>query len=187
MSGLKDIRVYDKLITNSMAEQAMETIMSKGFQYGWQSSAGVPFGHWNLGFSSAGEFLNNRKDVAHDLPDSIKKIWEFIHPVVFGKNRVLVRSYCNAHTYGTEGYVHRDSPVPSDLTAIVYLNRKWNPDWAGETALLEKGEIIKSVLPKWKRILVFPSNMPHVARAVSRYCPEARIVLVFKTRLIKPR
>ncbi len=70
----------------------------------------------------------------------------------------------------------------------MYLNNQWNANWAGETAIFDSstGEIIRSVLPKWRRLLIFPSNMYHVGRGVSRICPLLRTVLVFKARPEEP-
>ena len=178
----KKIKVYDDLVTSSMIEAVLDLVRAKGFRYGWQSKGDIPFGYWNLALSGAGTDLHNRKDISAELPPAIKKVWDKIQPAAFGKDTVLVRAYCNAHTYGTEGYVHKDSNFKEDLTAVIYLNRTWKPDWAGETVLFEKNEIIKAVVPKWKRLLIFPSNIKHAARGVSRFCPEARTVLVFKAR-----
>ncbi len=69
------------------------------------------------------------------------------------------------------------------MTAIIYINRGWNPNWAGETTIFNpSGEIIRAILPKWGRLLIFPSNSYHVGRAVSRICPQLRTVIVFKAR-----
>jgi SM-20-related protein len=71
----------------------------------------------------------------------------------------------------------------NDITAIIYLNRKWDVNWAGETILLNsKDDIGKAVMPKWGRVFAFSSCIRHAGRGVSRSCPEARTVLVFKAR-----
>jgi hypothetical protein len=46
--------------------------------------------------------------------------------------------------------------------------------------MLDGSEIVKSILPKWRRVVSFPSAVLHVGRSVSRMCPVARVVLVFK-------
>ena len=67
-------------------------------------------------------------------------------------------------------------------TIIVYLNKEWNIDWAGETVLYDSNkEIEKAVLPKEGRVFAFDSRILHAARPVSRACPALRSVLVFKT------
>jgi hypothetical protein len=92
----------------------------------------------------------------------------------------------NAYTYGTEGYFHTDSARDDDRTAIIYMVDQWDPDWAGETAFLDaQGDLWKSVLPRRNRAIIFPSNIQHVARSVSRKCVALRKTLIFKTR--RPR
>ncbi len=180
---LDGISVFDDAIEATLLDSAIALTKRHGFQYGWHSNKNVVFSHWNLNFSRAGSGSKNRMDIRPELPEPILKLWESFQPQVLPKNPVLVRAYCNAYTYGCDGYVHKDSDAPEDLTAIVYINKKWNVNWAGETALFnESGEIIRAVMPKWGRIVVFPSDMNHVGRAVSRICPHLRTVLVFKAR-----
>lgn len=175
-----EIAVYDDLITSDMLVDIRNYIESKGFQYGWKSNKKVNFSHWNLGFSDTGTSSKNREDILYELPTVVRILWEKIQPVVFKNYPTLIRAYCNAHTYGTEGYIHIDSKFSEDNTCVIYLNASWNPNWAGETVLFKGGEIIKAVIPKPNRVFVFPSNILHAARGVSRYCPVARTVLVFK-------
>lgn len=182
MEFKRSIRIYDNLVTEKMLRDVLAIIDQRGFQYGWRSNKDIPLGHWNLAFSKTGTSAHNRKDIIDELPPAVRTLWEQIQPKVFRSTPVLLRAYCNAHTYGTEGYIHKDSGFSDDCTAIIYLNRSWDADWAGETVLFDKGEIIKAVIPKWKRLLIFPSTIKHAARGVSRFCPEARTVLVFKAR-----
>jgi hypothetical protein len=89
----------------------------------------------------------------------------------------------NAYTYGTEGYFHADSQRRDERTVVVFMNDYWEPDWAGETVFLDAGaEISKSVLPKRNRAVVFPSEVQHAGRGVSRKCTVLRRTLIFKAR-----
>jgi hypothetical protein len=91
--------------------------------------------------------------------------------------------YLNGYTYGTDGYFHADSLRPDEHTTILYVNDYWEPDWAGETVFLdEHGDIIKAVLPRRNRAVIFPSDIQHAGRAVSRKCVVLRKALVFKAR-----
>jgi hypothetical protein len=81
-----------------------------------------------------------------------------------------------------EGYPHMDSVRSNETTAVVYLNKEWFREWGGETVFYEGDEIIEGVVPKFGRLVTFPSNIVHVARAVSRVCPVNRITLVLKSR-----
>ena len=165
----------------------MNFIHARGYRYGWHSSNQVTFGHWNLPLSATGTKSDNRKDIRSELPECILRLWESFQPMLLPNAPVLIRAYSNGYTYGNEGYVHQDSQIPEDMTAIIFLNKEWNANWAGETAIFDDatGEIIKAVLPKWRRLLIFPSNLHHVGRGVSRICPHLRNVLVFKARPAK--
>lgn len=174
------IKIYDELLTDEMLHDVIELITSKGFHYGWKSSKNVSFSHWNLGLSKTGQASGNRKDITQELPDCVKTLWNQIQPIILKEHPILLRAYCNAYTYGTDGYIHQDSKFEEDMTLIIYLNQSWNPNWGGETVLFHDNEIFKAVLPKFKRLFLFPAAMDHAARGVSRWCPQVRQVLVFK-------
>jgi SM-20-related protein len=97
----------------------------------------------------------------------------------------LTRCYANGYPAGAEGGLHRDSYLPNHFTAIYYPHLSWKPNYAGETVFFDAAEqeIIASVYPRPNRLVVFPGLMPHVARGVSRACPEMRITLMFKTMI----
>lgn len=129
----------------------------------------------------------NLSDVSSDLglDDRLGPLlcaWEFLRDTQLA-NDVLIRCYLNGYTYGTDSYFHFDSQRPDEHTTIVYMNDYWDPDWAGETVFLDvHDEILKSVLPKANRAIIFPANVKHAARGVSRQCPVLRKTLIFKTR-----
>jgi len=174
----------------------LKTIHSKyiesGLSYGWKANHEKTYdqGHWNK------RILNNSRALPYDqarMPyiehhPEIKNLWNVIQNHI--GRRSLFRVYINSYTFGTDGYAHKDDTWISknfgddalSETIIIYLNEKWDIDWAGETVIFDQEqEIEKSVLPKYGRILVFDSNKLHAARPVSRACTELRSVLVFKT------
>lgn len=182
------IEVYDDIVDESLINEVLELIRRFGFRYGWKSNNQVSFSHWNVALSRTGTNSNNRKDIRAELPAPVLKIWESFQTQLLPNTPVLIRTYSNGYTYGNDGYIHQDSQDPEDMTAILFLNKVWNANWAGETAIFDSntGEIIRSVLPKWRRLLIFPANMHHVGRGVSRICPHLRNVLVFKARPEEP-
>lgn len=100
----------------------------------------------------------------------------------------LTRCYANGYPQGSEGGLHYDSNVATHFTAIYYPHLSWHPNFAGETVFFsDQGadgpEIIASVYPRPNRLVLFPGTIPHVARGVSRSCPELRITLMFKSVL----
>jgi hypothetical protein len=168
-----------------------DAYLNSGLNYGWKANTDTTydFGHWNK------QILENSKYFPYDhteLPyisahPTIKIVWDLIKEQI--GNKKLLKVYINGYTYGTDGYAHRDD---EDLlkdnicypgtTSIVYLNEKWNIDWAGETVLFNNDNDIElSVIPKFMRVLSFNGHQLHAARPVSRACGVLRSVLVFKT------
>lgn len=176
----RKIEVWDNAIPKSMAIRALNLIQEHGYNYGWHSNKKTGYGHWNRVFG--GESMQNREDVIRRLPPAIADVYEHLRNTTLHGN-IPLRAYSNAHTYGVEGYPHIDFANNSDTTAILYLNEEWKREWAGETVFFKDDEIEASVLPKFARLVTFTSSIAHVARSLSRICPEARIVLVFKTTL----
>lgn len=176
------VRHYDNKIPEDLLTECIVEVERRGWQYGWRSSKKLGFGHWNVVLSDS---KIEREEVYHSVPECIQKLWDYIQPRFMPTTPVLVRAYANAHTFGVEGYIHRDSKFDGDQTCVIYYEQDWQPEWAGETVFFDDtGDVIKAVLPRYGRMTIFPGKMRHVGRAVSRICPVARRVLVLKG---KPR
>lgn len=173
---MDNINVYDGMITPTELEVINNIIELKGFTFGWKSHVNKEYRHWHCNFGDKEKTQKTDEIKKEELPLPLWNLWERIN---IHKKR-LIRVYSNAYTYGTEGTLHVDSPVPDNFTYLIYLNKKWEAEYAGETVFFDKGEIIKSVLPKYGRLVVFPGNIWHAARSVSRYCPEVRKIIVYK-------
>jgi len=182
--GLTDadkIRCFDNQIPEDLLAECIVEVESKGWQYGWRSNKMLGFGHWNIVLSDS---KVEREEVYHEVAPCIRALWDYIQPRFMPTTPVLVRAYANAHTYGVEGYIHKDSKFAEDETCIIYYEKDWKPEYAGETIFLNEAEddIIRAVLPKYGRFTIFPGNIKHAGRGVSRICPVARKVLVLKGR-----
>lgn len=165
--------------------------ISSGLVYGWKSiHEEYDAGHWNK------VLLNNSKYFPYDHGEmpyikyypEIELLWNIIKLNIGDKK--LLRLYINGYTFGTDAYSHQDEKWlddkygsgSTDQTVLLYLNKTWNKDWAGETVIFDKDDEIEfSVLPKYLRVLAFDALKFHSARPVSRICNELRKVLVFKT------
>jgi SM-20-related protein len=100
----------------------------------------------------------------------------------------LVRCYANAYPYGADGTTHKDSNRPWAITAIYYPSLVWNRDWGGETMFFHgqaADGIVEAVYPQPNRLIVFPGTTYHVARGISKSCPDLRMTLMFKAELSK--
>ena len=180
------ILVLDDFLPSPEYDALADLTSNASLTYGSRSNMRTdPHGHWSCSFVEADRM--NLADVAIDLSRDerlapLERAWGFLRDARLS-NDVLIRCYLNAYTYGTDGYFHVDSQRPDEHTTILYLNDYWEPDWAGETVFLDsRGEILRSVLPKGNRAIIFPSDVQHAGRGVSRKCTALRKTLVFKTR-----
>lgn len=186
ISAGHDIRVLDEFLPLTAYDELAELMTNEPMVYGSRSNMRTdPHGHWSRSFAEAGRV--NLADISSDLSRDerlapLKRAWEFLRDTQLA-NDVLIRCYLNGYTYGTDGYFHSDSQRPDEHTTVMYMNDYWEPDWAGETVFLDaQGEILKSVLPKRNRVVIFPADVQHAGRAASRKCTVLRKTLIFKTR-----
>lgn len=186
---MRQSEIFD-LTNTKILTTVNEKYVDKGLKFGWKSHSekSYDYGHWN------NYILPNLNDEYFDLSKTslieehpeIKKVWDEIKAII--DVDILLRCYVNSYTFGTDAYSHVDDPEYhrnlSDIkteTIIVYLNKIWNIDWAGETVIFDQNDIEKAILPRFGRVLVFDSRKLHAARPLTRACPSLRSVLVFKT------
>lgn len=181
-----DIVVADNALPPDVYDNLARLVASEPMEYGSRSNVKTdPHGHWSRQFIAAGR--HNLADVSFLLEenpafDALHATWKILRDAHL-KDSILIRCYLNGYTYGTDGYFHTDSDRPDERTAILYMNDKWEPDWAGETTFLDwRGDIVKAVLPKRNRAVIFPANMRHAGRGVSRKCAVLRQTLIYKAR-----
>ncbi len=161
------------------------------WSYGWKSNVGAeetPFWHIHFcGSRQPDEFVRQDELLAENRRlSAISAVWERIKDEV-APDYHLVRCYANGHTYGLDGHVHRDAKPGEDaLTALVYINSTWRPEWAGETVFIGEDGRCEAVMPRPGRMIVFDGTVQHVARSPSRDCPALRMTLVFKLKRNDP-
>jgi hypothetical protein len=183
------IEVIDDYLPEEMFESIQDNLSRYGMLYGWKANGDSdPHGHWNHNISNS--HSENLADISDILTPELKSVWDFIRPkqhhIDYTLNDfvepILLRCYVNSHTYGNDGYFHKDSLREDETTIVLYLNDTWDKDFAGETTFIENNEIIKSVLPKRNRAVIFNGNNQHCARGVSRKFNGVRQTLMFKFR-----
>jgi SM-20-related protein len=175
----------DNLLTESTRAQVDDFLRTGGWKFGHKSSAKRDeFAFWNKRFAGPSSSRKGLYDCAEELRTAAPLLfgfWEYLTRGPF-KGRTLVRCYANAQAYGSDGTVHTDSKRDDSYTAVYYPHAEWHPDWGGETVLFnaDRTDILAAIYPKPNRLAVFKGNIPHVARGVSRTCPELRITLMYK-------
>jgi SM-20-related protein len=185
------VHVFDGLLPESTQSALVEAMhwMPVHFLNRWDRFKSHELDmHWYYPIAFSDEPYTADVESALDgLDDNLWPVldtWKAIKKAVDRPFR-LYECMLSANTFGTEGRVHQDIADPlarkDHWTALVYCNREWKLEWAGETLFFdERGEIVGGVMPKPGRIVVFSGDPPHVGRSVSRICPTDRRVLVYK-------
>jgi SM-20-related protein len=176
----------ENLLSESTAEELENFLKNSSWKWGYKSlndavARSIP--HWSIQFAGKDNCCNKNYDCEYELTGIIKEIWETIKPMYF-QGHTLVRCYANAITQGIDQRLHTDDTVDGSKTFVLYVNKVWTVDWAGETIVWdrEKRQIVGSYLPKFNSCLVIPGNCWHGVRPVSAYCDTLRMTLMFKTR-----
>jgi SM-20-related protein len=179
---------YDLKLDEHFRRQLYQFLAGPGWTWGWKSNVKNQFAFWHKHFAGnirpdhekGGEQYDCLTELEGRAP-LVVHLWKIIAP----PGHTLMRCYANGQPYGTEGGIHTDSVSDKSFTLIYYPHLAWWPDWGGETVFFNQDwtDTIDCVFPRPGRLIIFNGTIPHVARAVSRTCPEMRITLMFKTEV----
>lgn len=125
-------------------------------------------------------------NVLHATPglEPLNDLWQSIKEEL-APDYGLVRAYANGHTCGLEGIVHRYAkPSDQELVALLYINREWNDDWAGETVFYDAARECISIRPRPGRLLLFDGSITRVSRPPSGDCPTLCMTLSLHLRRV---
>jgi hypothetical protein len=172
--------IEDQFFSEDELQPCLDWLNKAPWTFGWKSNIDVDlcYGHWNVDVADGGRF--NEKEMADRLPEAFSVLWDRLQEVV--PSASLVRCYANQHTFGIEGTIHTDTAHDNQMTCVIYMNKNWSPYWGGETSFYDYDitDVMRSVLPRFGRMVLFSGNIPHCARAVSRTCDKSRMTLMFK-------
>jgi len=125
----------------------------------------------------------------------VKNCWEYIKNNLGLKisDKNLDACYLNGLTHGIEAHAHVDNRGEDTITIICYVCDLWNSHWGGETCFYNmeysdnpadkvfySHEIVKSVIPRYNRVLIFNGNIVHSVRPLSKTFKGIRKTLMFK-------
>ncbi|MHB8530490.1 MAG: 2OG-Fe(II) oxygenase [Caulobacteraceae bacterium] len=186
---MRDIAVFDDVLSPESQQEVLNFLALPGWAFGaYSDSSPGASRYWYKHF--AGFVRDGSEDgdpqafaaaLGRNAPP-VSRMWRRLERDILAGHR-LTRCYANGYPSGAEGGLHLDSNIDSHFTAIYYPHLSWHANWAGETVFFDKAgqDIIASVYPRPNRLVVFRGTIPHVARGVSRACPELRVTLMFKT------
>ncbi|ARQ91563.1 MULTISPECIES: 2OG-Fe(II) oxygenase [Stenotrophomonas] len=186
--ALGEVRVVENGVPLELRREILRLVRRPIWAYGWKSVKDHDcFGFWHAHFAGGDEETREscEEALAANLQASaIHALWVHLSSTVL-RGHVPLRVYANGHTYGVEGSIHTDSMESDAFTTIYYAHGAWDPDWAGETVFFPSDSATaQAVLPVPGRLIVFRGATPHVARSVSRQCPELRVSVVIKSRVV---
>lgn len=184
-----DIAVHDDFLGPDEQKAVMEFLRAPGWAFGaYSDPAPDASRYWYkhfCGYVKTGQEAHDLDGLETELAANaplLARMWRRIATDLL-PGHALTRCYANGYPYGSEGGLHMDSNIATHFTVIYYPHLAWHPNFAGETLFFDPTgtDIIAAVYPKPNRLVVFPGTIPHVARGVSRKCPDLRITLMFKT------
>jgi hypothetical protein len=182
------IKVYDDFLPSSDNDAVQLFFKDLEWKYGYKSlqmpvQPSIP--HWSKYF-----FISDNPQVGTPIDEvnfeskCLQSLYDQIKPLVKqdGHSTSLLRCYANAHTIGIDSRIHVDDKRDNTTTALFYPMQQWSIDWGGQTIFWHKStrEVIKSIIPKSNRLIVFDSTLWHGASPLTSYCTDLRMTLMFK-------
>ena len=183
------ITIQDNVLAPDSQQAMLDFLRGPGWGYGaFSDPAPDASRYWYkhfAGYVQTGQENRDPDQIDRELEGAAPlaaEMWRQIQPAFLPGQR-LTRCYANGYPFGSEGGLHMDSNIPSHCTVIYYPHQAWHPNFGGETLFFNAAgdEIIAAVYPRPNRLVVFSGTIPHVARPISRKCPDLRITLMFKT------
>ena len=185
---MNSVYVYDDLLPPDDNEALQAFFKDVEWKYGYKSmkmivQPSIP--HWSkYFFLSEDEQAGTPVDEVTFTSQCLQTLYEHIKKLVVkdGHSTNLLRCYANAHTIGLDSRIHVDDKRDNTITAIFYPMKQWNIDWGGQTIFWDRHtrEVVRSIIPKSNRLIVFDSTLWHGASSLTSYCTELRMTLMFK-------
>ena len=152
--------------------------------------------YWSLNLY--GEEYGENKIIHNNFKkNEVKLLWDYFSSRFNVDINHLETCYINVLSYGLEAHPHTDFQDKNSTTVILYLCEAWNCYWSGETVFFKNkwvnnpsdesfynNEIVKSVLPRKNRIVLFEGNIVHSVRPLSKTYKDLRLTLMFKLKNI---
>jgi hypothetical protein len=100
---------------------------------------------------------------------------------ICGDEYIMVRSMLAGNTFGQDGDIHDDWLHEGEsLTGVLYLNRRWNDNWGGETLVYGPDGSVEISKFEAGKLIVFDGSNPHIGKGPQRGCGELRCILAMQ-------
>jgi len=166
------VAVWDNLYPEDFVQEVQHNLLQRGWTYSEGAYPGAELVHWVTELSPQDTWVAR-------LLSGFRNLIE--HDSAYR----LERAYCNAHVCSDCPLPHQDSTDPRDRTVLIYANAQWRPEFSGETVFFDDaGEIVRSVLPRPGRVVIFDSTLLHCARPPTKILLGLRLTVAFKFRAL---
>jgi hypothetical protein len=185
------------VIDNFFPEEIISTLLEEVNGYHWKFTRmdGNQDIYWTRQVYGVDYLINGAINTDKFTDTTVEKCWDYFRNKFNIKHEQLESCYLNSLTYGIEAHQHTDSVSDDAVTVICYVCHSWNSHWSGETSfysgefvqnpsdnLFYKHDVLKTVLPRRNRIVMFDSNIIHGVHPLSKSFKGLRTTLMFKLK-----
>ena len=165
---------YNFVDENTLKNLWGSTVCQPRWFFGQKSNNDTVYPMWGQGFYDTfkGEYKEDANEWIREVGDRFLKIC--------GDEYTLVRSMLAGNTFGQDGDIHDDWLVPGEsLTGVLYLNRRWEDNWGGETVVYNREDRNQAEISKFEagKLIVFDGSNPHIGKGPQRACGELRCII----------
>jgi len=150
------------------------TVCQPRWFFGQKSNNDTVYPMWGQAFYDvfAGRYKEDANQTVVEVGDRFLDIC--------GDEYIMVRSMLAGNTFGQDGDIHDDWLVPGEsLTGVLYLNRRWQDNWGGETVVYNREDSNQVEISKFEagKLIVFDGSNPHIGKGPQRACGELRCII----------
>jgi len=150
-------------------------VCSDNWRFGQKSNNDTVYPMWFQAY-----YDTFRAEYKEGIPQEIINIGDrFINLV--GNEYSLVRNMMAGNTFGQDGDIHDDWLHEGEsMTGVLYLNRRWNDNWGGETLVYGADGSVEISKFEAGKLIVFDGSNPHIGKGPQRACGELRCILAMQ-------
>ena len=192
MRPVSPMEIVDEAIDPVLTDATTAWIAGQTLLFGWKARHDSSGTFWHRNYVLPGIHSHHYEDRAVDPTMTFERFVDADTPLSrvatriserFFAGRGLTRVWVNAQSFGDEAAIHRDFPETysgQSRTVVWYPVPTWDPEWGGDFCLFDDArEIVRSVVVRPNRAVVFDGTALHGARPLSRYCPALRFAISF--------
>ena len=150
-------------------------VCSDNWRFGQKSNNDTVYPMWFQAY-----YDTFRAEYKEGIPDQIIDIGDRFIDLI-GREYSLVRNMMAGNTFGQDGDIHDDWLHEGEsITGVLYLNRRWNDNWGGETLVYGADGSVEISKFEAGKLIVFDGSNPHIGKGPQRACGELRCILALQ-------